>query len=152
MILWIPDVDVKIPLYESSKMIKAQEIVDNENSGFLCRKFRGGHCDYIADHSSQGFNKIRGCKLFDLAIIQTDKDTQVYSCIMATTGTNTGKELVTFTGQKLSKIKWADLCCYCCNDLNGKSITMIFFKKSQYFNYKLYPQLDEGSENQNGSD
>ena len=37
----------------------AQSLVDKEDTAVLCKKWKNGHCDYIADHAGQGFDKIK---------------------------------------------------------------------------------------------
>ena len=135
---YIPELDFSIPLYESNKKISGQAIVDRENSGVLSRHFGGGHCDYIADHASQGFDIIKKCKIGTVAVFQTKNKTIQYSCVAIMPGTNIKKNLITCCGQKLTNVNWADLVCYCCNDSAGVSITMVFFKKTVTCNYPLY--------------
>ena len=132
----IQDVGVSVPLYFRAKG-NGQDVVDREDSALLYPKFRGG-CDQVADHSAQGFDKIKQCKLGTFAAIQTPNSTQVYLCIAISTGTNTGNDLITTGGLKASKCKWADLCAYCCNDAQGKSISMVFFKKWMKVSYPYY--------------
>lgn len=142
-LLYIPDVSVSLPLYYKGKLSlkKSQAIVDRENSGIYAKNFGGGHCDYIGDHAAQGFDAILKCKLYDPAIVQGDNYSQLYQCVAIMPGTNVGSNLITCCGQKLTKIKWADLCCYTCNDMTGKNITMVFFKKTIRYNYPIYPTV-----------
>ena len=136
--LYIPDIALSVPLYERSRAVKGQTIVDRENSAELFRHFNGGHCDYIADHAKQGFDAIKRCHIGMSAVIQTPELAHIYQCVAAMQGTNTGTNLVTCTGQKLTAVRWADLCLYCCNDDKGKSISMIFFKKTATMNRPIY--------------
>ena len=53
-------------------------------------------------------------------------------------GTNTGKNLIGITGQAITSVKWADLVAYCCNDATGKSITMVFFKKGDLYDFNMF--------------
>lgn len=123
----IQDAGISLPLYLKEKS-SGQDIVDRENSALLCKKFRGG-CDYVADHAAQGFDRIRQCKWGTMAMIQTPTGTQIYMCVAMSMGTNTGTDLVTLSGARVSRCQWADLCAYCCNDERGRDITMVFFKK-----------------------
>lgn len=133
----IQNVDVDIPLYLRTKG-KEQAIVDEANSALLYPRFGGGHCDYICDHAAQGFDRIKRCPLGAVAFILTPTSTQFYTCVALTTGTNTGKNVVTLAGQKLTNIKWADLCAYTCNDDKGVSVSMVFFKKGLKLPYNLF--------------
>ena len=136
--LYIPSLNFTVPLYDGTNIAHSQDIVDRENSAVIKHKFKGGHCDYIADHSYQGFNIIKSCSLSTSAVIQTKDWSKIYACVGVLNGTNTGKTLITCYGQKLQNIKWADLCCYCCNGSTGKSIAMVFFKESAKFNREIY--------------
>lgn len=138
---YIPDVGLRVPLYDKGKRKDAQDVVNRENSALLCRKFRGGHCDYIADHAGQGFDKIKSCGLGRVAYIVTPTSTRFYTCVALTQGTNLGSDLKTLAGQKLSAIRWADLCAYCCNDGTGKSISMVFFTAGLRLPYNLFPYI-----------
>lgn len=140
---YIPDLGVKLPLFERNKNVAGQTIVDRENSAEIFRHFGGSHCDYIADHASQGFNAIKKCTLGMAAVVQTRKDAKIYMCVAIMPGTNIKTNLVTCCGQKLTKVQWADLCCYCCNDSEGKSITMVFFKETAHFKHPIYKVDDE---------
>ena len=139
--LYIPDINILIPLYDKSGLSQkqSQALVDRADSAVLCRRYGGGHCDYIADHAAQGFEVIKKCNLFTVAVIQTPDAAQCYQCVAVMPGTNTGSNLLTCTGQSLKKVKWADLCLYTCNDATGKNITMVFFKKSIRYPYPIYP-------------
>lgn len=139
---YIPDLNVQVPLYNKGNRPNAQDVVDRENSALLCRNFRGGHCSYVADHASQGFNKIKKCTLDTLAYIVTETSTQFYYCVGVAIGRNTGTDLVTNSGQRVSRIAWADLCAYCCNDTSGKNISMVFFKAGPRLNYPLFKGLE----------
>lgn len=133
----IPEVGVSVPLYTTTNK-SGQDIVDREDSARLCLKFNGG-CDYVADHSAQGFDKIRRCRLSDAAYIQTATSTQVYICTALTIeGQNVGTDIITASGARVSKCTWADLCAYCCNDATGKSVTMVFFKKWMKLDYPYF--------------
>lgn len=140
---YISDLSLSLPLYERTKKMTGQTIVDNENSAELFRHFNGGHCDYIADHASQGFDAIKKCTIGMAAVIQTRTNATIYQCVAIMPGTNIKTNLVTCTGQYLTKVKWADLCCYCCNDDKGKDITMVFFKKTATMNKPIY-KVKEG--------
>lgn len=131
----IQDVGVNVPLYRKEKT-SGQDIVDRESSALLYPKFGGG-CDYVADHSIQGFDKIRACKWGTMAMIQTPTGTQIYMCVAMSMGTNTGTDLVTLSGARVSRCHWADLCAYCCNDGKGRDITMVFFKKWTKVDYPI---------------
>lgn len=135
--LYIPGVNLKVPLYYKSKTKNSQAVVDEENSALYCQKYKGGHCDYIADHAGQGFDAIKRCTIGMLAFIVTPNSTTYYECVQITKGENRKSSLVTIGGQNVHKIKWANLCCYTCNDSEGKSITMVFFNGS----YKVDKQL-----------
>lgn len=135
----IPDLKVWLPVYDYKKHKKNQQsYVDKENSGILCRKWRNGHCDYVADHASQGFDKIKKCNLNTMAVIQTPTETQWYYCVAIMPGVNSGTSLTTCTGQELRKVKWADLCAYTCNDATARPITMVFFKKGMKQNMAAF--------------
>lgn len=140
---YIPDANLRVPLYDKAKRKNAQDVVDAENSALLCRKFKGGHCDYIADHAHQGFKTIKKCPLGSVAYIVTPTSTQFYTCIAMMNGTNLSNNLKTLTGQKLSNIRWADLCAYCCNDDTGKNISMVFFKAGLKLPYNLFPDIKD---------
>lgn len=136
--LYIPNLSFSVPLYEPKKGVKSQDIVDRDNSAIIKRRFNGGHCDYIADHAKQGFNVIKRCQIDMLAVVETETATHTYKCVAIMPGTNTGYTLITCTGQKLTAVRWADLCLYTCNDSTGKSITMVFFKKAETVNKPIY--------------
>ena len=138
----IPDVALSVPLYEYKSGVNGQKVVDNENSALIKRRFKKGHCDYIADHAAQGFNAIKRCTIGMAGVIQTKTNATIYQCIAIMPGTNIKTNLLTCTGQYLTKIKWADLCCYCCNDETGKSITMVFFKKTATMGKPIYKVKD----------
>lgn len=128
-----------VPLYDGNAVKNSQALVDAEDSAVIKRRWRGGHCDYIADHAGQGFDIIRKCTIVNLqAIIQTNTRSQIYNWVATMNGRNTGN-LITCTGQSLSNVKWADLCLYTCNDAAGKNITMVFFKLSETINRPIYP-------------
>lgn len=137
-VFYIPSVGVKLPIYDKNTQKSAQDIVDAENSGVICHSFNGAHCDYICDHADQGFDAIKSCKIGTAAFVVTDNSSQVYNCVAIMTGENNKTNLVTITGQKFTTIKWADLCAYCCNDASGKSITMVFFKKGDLYNFNMF--------------
>lgn len=125
----IPNVGLEVPLYNKGKLKSAQSLVDKENSAVLCKKWKNGHCDYVVDHAGQGFDKIKKCTIEMPAFIVTEDSTQYYSCVGILKGINTKQDLITSSGQSLPKIKWADLCAYCCDDMFERNITMVFFKK-----------------------
>ena len=138
-VLILPWQGFAVPLYDGNAVKNSQALVDAENSAVIKRKWRGGHCDYIADHAGQGFDIIRKCTIANLqAIIQTNTRSQIYNWVATMNGRNTGN-LITCTGQSLSSVKWADLCLYTCNDHEGKNITMVFFKLSETINRPIYP-------------
>ena len=135
----LPWQNFSMPLYDGNAVKNSQALVDAENSAVIKRKWRGGHCDYIADHAGQGFDIIRKCTIANLqAIIQTNTRSQIYNWVATMNGKNTGN-LITCTGQGLASVKWADLCLYTCNDAAGKNITMVFFKLSETINHPIYP-------------
>jgi hypothetical protein len=137
-VLILPWQAFSVPLYDGNAVKNSQAIVDMENAAVIKRKWRGGHCDYIADHAGQGFDIIRKCTYINLqAIVQTPKRAQIYNWVATMNGRNTGN-LITCTGQSLSSVKWADLCLYTCNDLTGKDITMVFFRLSETINHPIY--------------
>lgn len=140
--LYIPDIAISLPLYAGKSGSSGQAIVDRENSAIYKRKFGGGHCDYIADHAAQGFDAIKRCGIGMAAVIQTPGEAKIFQCIGSMTGTNTGRDLITCGGQRLTKIRWADLCCYCCNDNKG-SISMVFFRHTATFNRPIYKVEEE---------
>lgn len=139
--LYIPDINTLVPLYDKAGLSQkqSQALVDRADSAVLCRRYGGGHCDYIADHAAQGFEAIKKCNLYTVAVIQTPGAAQCYQCVAVMPGKNTGRNLITCTGQSLKKVKWADLCCYTCNDDKGINITMVFFKKTIRYPYPIYP-------------
>ena len=136
--LALPWQDFSVPLYNGRAVKDAQAIVDRENSAEIKPRFGGGHCDYIADHSSQGFDIIRECKFNTPAIVQTPTSSRIYRWVATMNGRNTGKNLIACTGQALTNVKWADLCLYTCNDAGGKNITMVFFKFQEELKYPIY--------------
>lgn len=136
--LILPWQDFCIPLYNGKTTKNTQAIVDMENSAVIKRRFGGGHCDYIADHASQGFSIIRECTYTTPAVVQTPASSRIYRWAATMLGTNTGKNLIACTGQALTSVKWADLCLYTCNDAGGKNITMVFFKQQETVPYELY--------------
>ena len=136
--LYIPGVNLKVPLYDKSKTKNSQAVVDAKNSAIYCRKFKGGHCDYIVDHASQGFDAIKRCTLGMGAYIVKPDSTTYYECVQITNGVNKKTSLVTIGGQNVHKIKWADLCCYTCNSADGKDIAMVFFKTGYKINKQLF--------------
>ena len=136
--LYIPDISLSVPLYEGKSNVNGQKTVDRENSALIKRRFGGGHCDYIADHAAQGFDTIKRCHIGMAAVIQTPELAHIYQCVAAMPGTNTGSNLITCTGQKLTAVRWADLCLYCCNDMTGRSISMVFFKRTATMNRPIY--------------
>lgn len=138
-LLVLPWQNFSVPLYDGNAVKNSQALVDAENSAVIKRKWRGGHCDYIADHAGQGFDIIRRCTYVNMqAIVQTPKSSRIYNWVATMLGRNTGN-LITCTGQSLSSVKWADLCLYTCNDAAGKNITMVFFKLSETINRPIYP-------------
>ena len=138
-LLVLPWQNFSVPLYDGNAVKNSQALVDAENSAVIKRKWRGGHCDYIADHAGQGFDIIRRCTYVNMqAIVQTPKSSRIYNWVATMLGRNTGN-LITCSGQGLAKIKWADLCLYTCNDAAGKNITMVFFKLSETINRPIYP-------------
>lgn len=138
-VLILPWQGFAVPLYDGNAVKNSQALVDAEDSAVIKRRWRGGHCDYIADHAGQGFDIIRKCTIANLqAIIQTNTRSQIYNWVATMNGKNTGN-LITCTGQSLSNVKWADLCLYTCNDAAGKNITMVFFKLSEIINRPIYP-------------
>lgn len=136
--LILPWQDFCIPIYNGKVVKNSQAIVDRENSAVIKRRFGGGHCDYIADHASQGFTIIRQCTLTTPAVVQTPTSSRIYRWTATMLGRNTGKNLIACTGQPLTKVKWADLCLYTCNDTTGKEITMVFFKLQETVPRELY--------------
>lgn len=137
-VLILPWQDYSVPLYNGKAVKNAQPIVDRENSAEIKRRFGGGHCDYIADHAGQGFDIIRECRLNTPAVIQTPTASRIYRWAATMQGTNTGTNLVTCSGQKLTAVRWADLCLYCCNDAGGRNITMVFFRLQEELNRAIY--------------
>ena len=142
--LILPQQRFTVPLYDGKASKNAQIIVDRENSATIKRRFRGGHCDYIADHAAQGFDIIKDCKLNAIAVVQTPTSSRIYQCNAIMYGRNTGKNLITCTGQALTNVKWADMCLYTCNDTKGVSITMVFFKLLEESKNTIYKVGDEG--------
>ena len=142
-VLILPWQGFAVPLYDGNAVKDSQTLVDNENSAVIKRKWRGGHCDYIADHAAQGFDIIRHCTYVNLqAVIQTPTRTQIYNWVATMLGKNTGN-LTTCTGQNLEKIKWADLCLYTCNDIEGKNITMVFFKLQEEIDRAVFNIIED---------
>jgi len=137
-VLILPQQQYSVPLYDGNVVKNAQAIVDAENSAVIKRKFGGGHCDYIGDHAGQGFDIIRQCTLYTIAVVQTPTSSRIYRWLASMTGKNTGKNLITCSGQALTQIKWADLCLYACNDSKGKDITMVFFELLEESKRQLY--------------
>ena len=137
-VLILPWLDFSVPLYNYKNGQAGQDIVDCENSAIYKKRWRGGRCDYIADHATQGFDIIKKCQYTFPAIVQTPKSSKTYRWAATMLGTNTGTRLIACNGQELANIKWADLCLYTCNDTEGKSITMVFFKMQKQLNYELY--------------
>ena len=123
---YIPSVELDVPIYYYKE--EHQAIVDAEYSAIYRKSFNGG-CGYIADHASQGFNKIYQCKIGNYAYIRTEKEIRVFKCIDIIYGYNKKYDLLTYARQYVSNIHWADLCCYTCNDEEGVNITMVFFKE-----------------------
>ena len=141
--LYAPDLNIKVPLYASNAKTTNQQIVDEENSAILMKNFRKGHCDLIADHANQGFNKIKNSHLDTMLCIVTENSTQFYTCVGMLRGQNKKTELVADGGLKVTKIKFADLCCYCCNDDKGINISMVFFKKTVRYNYSIFDYINK---------
>lgn len=141
--LYAPDLNIKVPLYTSNAKTTNQQIVDEENSAILMKNFHKGHCDLIADHANQGFNKIKNSHLDTMLCIVTENSTQFYTCVGMLRGQNKKTELVADGGLKVTKIKFADLCCYCCNDDKGINISMVFFKKTVRYNYSIFDYINK---------
>lgn len=126
--LYIPSVDVSVALYDSHVGGSyVQWIVDNWDSAAWCESFKGG-CGYIADHWNQGFINIKECNTGDFAYIKTRDDVRIFECIANTNGYNIEDSIVTYEGEDLRDIDWADFCCYTCNG-NWRNIIMVFFKE-----------------------
>ena len=138
---YIPDAGVRVPLYAKGSRKIAQDTVDAEDSALLASGINGGHCAYIADHAAQGFDAIKRCTLGTLAYIVTPNSTRFYICNAVTEGTNLKTDLVTLGNERLSRIQWADLCAYCCNDDKGRSISMVFFRAGTRLPYNLFPAI-----------
>lgn len=137
-VLILPQQQYVVALYNGKNVKNAQSIVDRENSASIKRRFGGGHCDYIADHAAQGFGVIRDCTLYTIAVVQTPTSSRIYRWLATMQGRNTGKNLITCSGQALTKIKWAELCLYTCNDAKGVDITMVFFELLEESNRTIY--------------
>jgi len=124
---YIPSVDIDVPLYKYT-VDGHQKVVDAENSAVYCESFNGG-CGYIADHAFQGFDKIKNAKIGCYAYIRTENEIKIYQCVEIAYGRNEIYDIATYGEQYLTKIYWADFCCYTCNDKNGVEITMLFFRE-----------------------
>lgn len=123
---YIPSVDIEVPIYSELN----EEVVDAKNSAVYCESFNEKcRCGFIVDHASQGFNKIKQCKLGCYAYIKTKEEIKVFECIEIAYGKNLNDDLLSIGNQYLTDINWADICCYTCNDLEGINIIMIFFKE-----------------------
>lgn len=139
-VLFIPDCDIQRPLY--SKIRKAsngQDIVDAENSAYY-QVFKD-YANIIGDHASQGFNKIKSLPIYTWAFIQTKKDTQAYYCIGELLGTRRKDDRIYLpNGQRVTRIKWADLLCCTCNNDDSTQETIVLFKKSFHLDYPMYKE------------
>lgn len=127
---YIPSVKIDVALYLTGQGDSAQTIVDRVDSAAYNTSFFGG-CGFIADHYNQGFIEIKKCKIGCYAYIKTpDNSLEVYECVDAMSGTNTGDDLLTKDKVSISEVDWADFCCYTC-DGNWRNIYMVFFKKKE---------------------
>lgn len=143
-VLILPWQDFSVPIYLIKSGDSGQDICDLENAAVYKRNFGGGHCDYIGDHQSQGFDIIRELKFTHPAVIQTPTSSKIYRWAATMRGTNTGTKLIGCSGQSLSSVKWADLCLYTCNDAEGRDITMVFLKLQETVDYPMY-DVEEGA-------
>ena len=135
-VLILPWNDFAVPLY-GVQSGSGQDICDRENSAVYKKRYRGGHCDIICDHASQGFDVIKQCGYTSPAVVQTPKSARIYRWEAAMLGRN-HNGLYACNGARLDKIRWADLIMYTCNDAAGKDITIVFFTLQQEFKHEIY--------------
>ena len=127
---YIPSVEIGVSLYYKLRgKDNFQKIVDAKNSALYLPSCRESGCGYIVDHASQGFDKIKECKLGNYAYIKTEEDIRVFKCIEITYGENLCNDLLTIGHQYLTDVGWAELCCYTCSDSTQVNIIMLFFKE-----------------------
>lgn len=118
----IPNVDVAVDCYRSHK----QSVADRENSA---NYMRWGDCHIVADHNYQGFEKIKACKVGDVAHLEIKGKVTSYECVGITTGINTGVELYEDSGRDLrSHTNTGGITCYTCNE-DCEHITIVHFQK-----------------------
>ena len=124
-LLTIPSVGVSVPLYSTTNCKDYQKVVDAENSA-LYTTFMGKKM--IADHAHQGFSKMKNSKVGTVAYIQKGNTKQTLVCTAKyTNGVNKGNGIM-IGNTYADQMKDGDLFMYTCNDSEGISVTVTFWK------------------------
>ena len=129
----ISSVNVGVKCYYSTQQV----ICDAPDAACL---FKVQQHWVIADHNYQGFDKIKGCQVGDVAY---GPDNRVYRCTSVIKGVNTGSLLTTTDGTRIDNMYPGSLVAYTCND-NWQDVTIVFFEPCEGENDVLSAIQDVG--------
>ena len=121
--LYIPSVEVEVPLYKTEGDQHGQDITDRGYSAAMLTSFA---MPVIADHKNQGFERIKSC-IPDRtkALILTKNQVKVYICTDIVQGSNVEDDILDDQGKSID-YSGADLCLYTCNE-DWRHVTIVFF-------------------------
>lgn len=108
-----------------------QEITDGEHiaNDFWQKNMKGRSVEIICDHAYQGFRAIMSSPS---AFITRNGETKEYECIHRHQGYNTGDDLIMINDKSaLNQYDDADIIMYTCNDMEGYSISITWWKLKQ---------------------
>lgn len=128
--LYIPSVGLTVPIYEGTWNLSAdQAIVDRQNSAVYGPAGYYACCDFIADHTDQGFSKIKEAEpgWTKAYVVRTDGSVQTYICTDKFKGHNTGDDLTDWSGNSIKQNNAGGLGMYTCNE-NWRNITIVFWQ------------------------
>lgn len=120
--LYIDRVGVDVAIYDSWK----QSVCDAKDSACI---FQYGTHRVIADHWNQGFDRIKQCKVGDIAYITDGNRTEQFICTSVLDGHNTDDGTLTDSEYNdFWNVKTEDLLMYTCNG-NWRNIKIVIFEK-----------------------
>ena len=123
--LFIPSVDVEVPVYKTEGDEHGQEITDRSYSAALLTTF---NMPVIADHKNQGFERIKSCMPGKTkALMLTKNKVTEYICEDIIEGSNVEDDILDPDGISIDE-SGADLCLYTCNE-DWQHVTIVYFIK-----------------------
>ena len=134
--LYIPDVGVSVGLGyigDTHHTQLSQDYVDmRDTAAYLDFQDFGDDSVVIADHRTQGFERIKGCSAGMRAYIKTDESFRIYECYDIGNGYNDYDDVYDRDGNNIYYNGDGTMCLYTCNE-DSHHVTVVKFRMTDIY-------------------